>query len=71
MHFHVSGITYTAAGEKSHRPLGDSWGPDILPLMEIISETGYHPVIISETPHPIQGALYAKFLLEELEKKKE
>jgi deoxyribonuclease-4 len=68
MHFHVSGITYTAAGEKSHRPLGESWGPDILPLIEIISEVGYCPVIISETPHPIQGALYAKFLLEELEK---
>ena len=67
LHFHVSGITYTKAGEKSHRPLGDIWGPDILPLMEIISEVGYHPVIISETPHPLQGALYAKFLLEELE----
>ena len=71
MHFHVSGITYTSAGEKSHRPLGESWGPDILPLMEIISEVGYHPVIISESPTPIQGALFAKFLLEELEKNKE
>jgi deoxyribonuclease-4 len=70
LHFHVSGITYTKAGEKSHRPLGDKWGPDILPLMEIISEIGYHPVIISETPQPIQGALYAKFLLEEVEKGK-
>jgi deoxyribonuclease-4 len=71
MHFHVSGITYTSAGEKSHRPLGEMWGPDILPLMEIISEVGYRPVIISETPHPIQGALYAKFLLEELERDEE
>jgi deoxyribonuclease-4 len=70
MHFHISGIMYTSAGEKSHKPLGKKWGPDILPLMEIISETGYHPVIISETPTPLQGALYAKFLLEELEKDK-
>ena len=67
MHFHISGITFTKAGEKSHTPLGDQWVPDILPLMEIISEVGYHPVIISETPNPLQGALYAKFLLEELE----
>jgi deoxyribonuclease-4 len=70
MHFHISGITYTSAGEKSHRPLGKTWGPDILPLMEIISEVGYHPIIISETPPPLQGALYAKFLLDELEKNK-
>ncbi len=68
MHFHVSGITYTEAGEASHRPLGMEWGPDIFPLMEIIHDLGYRPTIISETPNPLTGALYTKFLLEELEK---
>jgi deoxyribonuclease-4 len=71
MHFHVSGVDYTERGEKSHRPLGEEWGPDILPLMEIVSEVGYKPTFISETPSPIRGALYAKALLEELEKVRE
>ena len=70
MHFHVSGIEFTPAGEKAHRPLGESWGPDILPLIEIVSETGYKPTFISETPEPILGAVYTKLLLEELEKSK-
>jgi len=70
MHFHVSGIEYTSAGEKAHRPLGEGWGPDLLPLLEIVSETGYKPTFISETPNPILGALYTKLLLEELEKPK-
>jgi deoxyribonuclease-4 len=70
MHFHVSGIEFTLAGEKAHRPLGESWGPDILPLMEVVSENGYKPTFISETPEPILGAIYAKLLLEELEKSK-
>ncbi|MHA1247864.1 MAG: TIM barrel protein [Candidatus Thorarchaeota archaeon] len=68
MHFHISGITYTEAGERAHRPLGASWGPDILPLIEIVREVGYRPTFISETPEPVIGALYAKFLLEELER---
>lgn len=68
MHFHVSGITFTERGEKSHRPLGGEWGPDILPLMEIVREVGYKPTFISETPPPLTGALYTKFLLEELER---
>jgi len=70
MHFHVSGVNYTERGEKSHRPLGEEWGPDILPLMEIVSEVGYKPTFISETPSPIRGALYAKALYEELGKVK-
>ena len=68
MHFHVSGIIFTDAGEKAHRPLGSKWGPDILPLVQLLSELGYDATIISETPEPIEGALYAKYLLEELEK---
>jgi deoxyribonuclease-4 len=68
MHFHVSGIEYTAAGESSHKPLGKEWGPDILPLVEIVCEVGYKPTFISESPQPILGALYTKYLFEELEK---
>lgn len=68
MHFHISGITFTEKGEAAHRPLGREWGPDILPLMEIVREVGYFPTFISESTNPLQGALYAKFLFEELEK---
>ncbi|MFW9833955.1 MAG: TIM barrel protein [Candidatus Thorarchaeota archaeon] len=69
MHFHISGITFTEKGEAAHRPLGQEWGPDILPLMEIIHECGYKPTFISEATNPLQGALYAKFLYDDLEKK--
>ncbi len=68
MHFHVSGITFTEKGEAAHRPLGKEWGPDILPLIEVVLESGYKPTFISESTNPLQGALYAKFLFEELEK---
>ena len=68
MHFHISGITFTEKGEAAHRPLGEEWGPDILPLVEIVREVGYTPTFISESTNPLQGALYAKFLFEELEK---
>jgi deoxyribonuclease-4 len=68
MHFHISGITFTEKGEAAHRPLGQEWGPDILPLVEVVCETGYVPTFISESTNPLQGALYAKFLYEELEK---
>lgn len=70
MHFHVSGIKYTDKGEAAHRPLGDKWGPDIIPLMEVVDEVGYSPVIISESPDPLHGALYTKYLLEELQRTK-
>ncbi|MHA3962404.1 MAG: TIM barrel protein [Candidatus Thorarchaeota archaeon SMTZ1-45] len=68
MHFHISGISFTGKGEVAHRPLGEEWGPDILPLVEIVQECGYKPTFISESTNPLQGALYAKFLFEELEK---
>jgi deoxyribonuclease-4 len=68
MHFHVSGITFTEKGEAAHRPLGEEWGPDILPLLEVVRECGYNPTFISESTNPLHGALYAKFLYEELEK---
>ena len=68
MHFHISGISFTEKGEAAHRPLGKEWGPDILPLIEIVREVGYTPTFISESTNPLQGALYAKFIFEELEK---
>jgi deoxyribonuclease-4 len=68
MHFHISGITFTEKGEAAHRPLGQDWGPDILPLIEVVRECGYKPTFISESTNPLEGALYAKFLYEELEK---
>ena len=68
MHFHVSGITFTEKGEAAHRPLGKEWGPDILPLMEGVRECGYKPTFICESTNPLEGALYTKFLYEEIEK---
>jgi deoxyribonuclease-4 len=68
MHFHISGITFTEKGEAAHRPLGQEWGPDLLPLVQVVRECGYKPTFISESTNPLQGALYAKFLFEELEK---
>jgi deoxyribonuclease-4 len=68
MHFHVSGITFTEKGEAAHRPLGQEWGPDILPLVEIVRECGYKPTFISESTNPLEGALYTKFLYEELDR---
>ncbi|MFW9839885.1 MAG: TIM barrel protein [Candidatus Thorarchaeota archaeon] len=67
MHFHVSGITFTEKGEAAHRPLGQDWGPDIFPLVEIVRECGYKPTFISESTNPLEGALYTKFLYEGLE----
>lgn len=71
MHFHVSGITYTEKGESAHRPMGAEWGPEIVPLVEIVREVGYKPTFISESPNPLAGALYIKYLFEEMEMSKE
>jgi deoxyribonuclease-4 len=68
MHFHISAISYTEKGEASHKPFGADWGPDIYPLMEIVHEVGYKPTFICESPNPLQGAIYAKYLLEEIKK---
>ncbi len=68
MHFHISAIAFTEKGEASHKPFGGEWGPDLYPLMEVVHEGGYKPTFICESPDPLQGALYAKFLLEEIEK---
>jgi deoxyribonuclease-4 len=68
MHFHISAITFTEKGEGSHKPFGGEWGPDLYPLMEIIHEVGYKPTFICESPNPLQGAIYARILLEEIER---
>ncbi|RDE13494.1 MAG: hypothetical protein C4K48_08290 [Candidatus Thorarchaeota archaeon] len=67
MHFHISGITFTEKGEVSHQPCGEEWGPDLHPMMEIVHELGYKPTFICESPNPLQGALFAKFLFEQIE----
>jgi len=71
MHFHISGITFTGKGEASHKPLGSEWGPDLYPLMKLVDDNGYKPTFICESPDPLRGALYAKFLLEEIRKEKQ
>jgi deoxyribonuclease-4 len=67
MHFHISGITFTERGEASHQPLGEKWGPDLYPLIEIVHEVGYKPTFICESPNPLQGALFAKYIFEQIE----
>ena len=68
MHFHISAIAFTEKGEASHKSFGGEWGPDLYPLMELVNEVGYKPTFICESPNPLQGALYAKILLEEIQK---
>ncbi len=68
MHFHISAISFTEKGEASHQSFGGEWGPDLYPLMELVNEVGYKPTFICESPNPLQGALYAKILLEEIQK---
>lgn len=68
MHFHISAISFTDKGEASHQSFGGEWGPDLYPLMELVDEVGYKPTFICESPNPLQGALYAKILLEEIQK---
>lgn len=49
-HAHFSKIEYTAGGEKCHLTFEDTvFGPDYLPLMEIIAKKGLSPVIICES----------------------
>jgi deoxyribonuclease-4 len=67
MHFHFSGITFNQRGEVTHQPVGQEWGPDIYPLLEIVQEVGYKPTFICESPNPLQGALFVKYIFEQLE----
>ncbi len=66
MHFHISGITFGKAGEMAHRPLGEEWGPDVQPLIELILDNGYNPTFISETPDTLRGAVFLHHLTQEV-----
>lgn len=49
-HAHFSKIEYTAGGEKKHLTFADTqYGPDPAPLMALIAERGWSPVIICES----------------------
>ena len=50
MHVHFSRIEYTKGGEKMHHTCADvQYGPEFMPLAELIAERGYEPVFICES----------------------
>lgn len=50
LHCHFSKIEYTAAGEKKHLTFADTvYGPEFLPLAEVIAAEGYSSRIICES----------------------
>jgi deoxyribonuclease-4 len=50
IHIHYSRIEYTAGGEKMHRRLCDiQYGPEFLPLAELMSDRKMTPVVICES----------------------
>lgn len=50
LHIHFSPIEYTSGGEKKHRNLEDTgFGPDFLPLAQIIDEQKLSPTVICES----------------------
>lgn len=51
MHCHFSRIEHTKSGEKKHICFRDDapYGPDYMPLMNVIAKYGYCPCIISES----------------------
>ena len=63
-HSHFSKIEYTKGGEKKHLTFEDTlYGPEPLPLMELICELGLEPIIICESDGTqSEDALYMKNL---------
>lgn len=50
MHVHFSRIEYTKGGEKMHHTFADTqYGPEFMPLAELVAERGYEPVFICES----------------------
>ena len=50
MHVHFSRIEYTKGGEKMLHTFADvQYGPEFMPLAELIAERGYEPVFICES----------------------
>ena len=68
LHCHFSKIEYTSAGEKKHLTFEDSvYGPDYLPLAEVIAKDGLSPRIICESAGTqADDALFMKHTLENL-----
>lgn len=68
LHIHFSPVEFTAAGEKKHRTTRDEgYGPDFLPLAELILERGLTPTIICESAGlQAEDALVFKGILEKL-----
>ena len=51
LHCHYAHVEFTAKGERMHHTMEEAeYGPDFLPLAEIIVEQGLSPTIISESP---------------------
>lgn len=49
-HIHFSKIEYTGGGEKKHLTFEDTvFGPEPLPLMELLVSEGLHPTVICES----------------------
>lgn len=49
-HSHFSKIEYTAGGEKQHLTFSDTvFGPDYMPVMELIAQKGCSPTVICES----------------------
>ena len=49
-HSHFSKIEYTAGGEKQHLTFEDTvFGPDYMPVMELIAQKGCSPTVICES----------------------
>jgi len=61
LHMHVSGINYTAKGERNHLMLKNS-DFKIKALVESLKKFGVGGVLIVESPNPEQDALYVKSL---------
>ena len=50
MHVHFSRIEYTKGGEKMHHTFADTqYGPEFMPLAELVAERDYSPVFICES----------------------
>lgn len=50
MHVHFSRIEYTKGGEKMHHTFADTqYGPEFMPLAELVARTGLRPVFICES----------------------
>ena len=52
LHSHFTKIEYTDKGERRHHVLADeNFGPQLAPLLEVVSENGFNVTFICETPY--------------------